>query len=231
MQTLIEQCQKPPREENTAKLSLLQKLKKPNVYKPLGFLTAFFTFQQLGGIFVIVVYIGELATSVGVTVKISTFVVITGVCRFLGVIVSAFGCDMFGRRKLAITSGLGICMSTFAVAVSLIYPTEKSHWYASFFLLIYVLISTIGFLTLPFAMIAELYPPEIRGFAAGLNVCYTYSLAFIFIKSYPFIAAALGAKYILIFISVSSLIGVAVLNRFMPETKGKSLKDLEEIYK
>lgn len=231
MQTLIEQCKKPSRDDNVPKLSFWQKLRRPNVYKPLAFLIGFFTFQQLCGIFVIVVYIGKLATSVGVTVNIFVFTVITGCCRFMGVVVSAFGCDTFGRRKLGIVSGLGIAMSTMAVAVCLWYPTAKSHWYAAFFLLLYVFLSTIGFLTLPFALVAELYPPEVRGFAAGINVCYAYTLAFVIIKSYPFVSAAVGPEFVLTFISCTALVGVAFIHRYMPETKGKSMKELEEIYK
>lgn len=231
MQTLIDQCRKPPRDENVVQLTFWQKLQRPNVYKPLFFLLGFFTFQQLCGIFVIVVYIGELATSVGVTVNIFIFTVVTGACRFVGVLFSAFGCDKFGRRKLALTSGLGIAMSTMAIAVCIWYPTPKSHWYAAFFILSYVLLSTVGFLALPFALMAELYPPDVRGFAAGINVCYVYTLAFILIKSYPFISAALGPAFILTFISGASLAGVAYLYRFLPETKGKTMKELEELYK
>lgn len=231
MQSLIDECKKPPHILDAVKMSMWQKLKRPTVYKPLAFLVGFFTFQQLCGIFVIVVYIGSLAASVGVGVNLFVFTVITGLCRFLGVAFSVFGSDMFGRRKLGITSGLGISMSTLAVAVCLWYPNDKSPWYASFFLLVYVFLSTIGFLTLPFAMIAELYPPDVRGLAAGLNVCYTYTLAFIVIKSYPFISAAVGAKFILTFISGCSLIGVAFIYRFMPETKGKTLKEIESLYK
>lgn len=228
MQTLIDQCKKPERKENQ---SLWDKLRRPNVYKPLAFLMGFFTFQQLCGIFVIVVYIGEISKSVGVEVNIYVFTVVTGGCRFLAVAVSAFGCDKFGRRYLGIFSGLGSAMSTLAVAVCLYYPTAKSHWYAAAFLLIYVFVSTLGFLTLPFAMMAELYPPDVRGFAAGLNVCYTYTLAFIVIKSYPFVLAAVGPQAIFTFICCTSLVGVAFLYRFMPETKGKSMKELEEMYK
>lgn len=231
MQTLIEQCKKPVREEHDVKMSFWQKLKRPTVYKPLTFLLGFFTFQQLCGVFVIVVYIGQLATSVGVTVNIFIFTVITGCCRFIGVLVSAFGCDKLGRRKLGIVSGLGVSMSTLAVAVCLWYPTEKSHWYAAFFILVYVFVSTIGYLTLPFALVAELYPPDVRGFAAGINVCYAYTLAFVVIKSYPFVSAAVGPDFILTFISITSLVGVGFIYRFLPETKGKTMKELEEIYK
>lgn len=231
METLIDQCKKPTRDENSSRVTLWQKLQRPNVYKPLGFLIGFFTFQQLCGIFVIVVYIGQLAASVGVTVNIFVFMVVTGVCRFVGVVVAAFGCDKFGRRKLGIVSGLGISLSTMAVAICLWYPTARSHWYASFFILFYVFISTIGYLTLPFALVAELYPPDIRGFAAGINVFYAYALAFILIKSYPFIVAALGVKFVLTFFACTSLVGVAFLHRFLPETKGLTMKELEEMYK
>lgn len=231
MQTLLEQCQKPVREAHVASPSLWQKLHRPNVYKPMGFLIGFFTIQQLCGIFLIIVYIGQFAISVGVTVNIFIFTVVTGTCRFLGVLVSAFGCDKVGRRRLAIFSGLGISVTTFAIAICIWYPTSRSHWYATVLILLYVFLSTLGYLTLPFALVAELFPPDIRGFAAGVNVCYVYTLGFIIIKSYPFVSAAVDAEYIFTFISCASLVGVAFLYRFLPETKGKTMKELEELYK
>lgn len=231
VQAMIEQCRKPPREHGVSKGSLWAKLKRPNIYKPLVFLTGFFTLQQFTGVFVIIVYIGKLADSVGITVDVFVFTVVTGAVRFVAVIVSAFGCDKFGRRKLGIASGLGIAMSCLAVAASLWYPFGgKSQWYAAFFLLLYVFISTMGFLTLPFAMMSEIYPPDIRGFATGINVCFAYTLAFVVIKSFPFVMEAVGPANILTFISVLSLIGVGYLYKFMPETKGKTMKELEEMY-
>lgn len=230
MQTLLEQCQKPVREAHVASPSLWQKLHRPNVYKPMGFLIGFFTIQQLCGIFVIIVYIDQLATSVGVTLNVYIFTVITGLTRIIGVIISGFGSDQIGRRRLAFTSGIGISLSTFAIVLIILFPFTGSHWLGMLLILLYVFLGTLGYQTLPFALMAELFPADIRGFATGFNIFYVNLIAFVMIKSYPYVEEAVGVEYIFAFISCVSMIGVAFLDRFMPETKGITMKELEELY-
>lgn len=227
---IVQECQKQPT-EGIQDQSLWQKLQCPNVYKPLSFLIGFFTIQQLCGVFLIIVYIGQFAKSVGVTEDIYTFIVLTGCTRFVGVIISGFSSDEIGRRCLGFTSGIGITISTLAIQMCLLFPFVGSHWCAMIMIIFYVFFGTIGYHTLPFSMMAELFPPDIRGFATGINVFYVNLISFALIKSYPFVLAAVGMEYIFPFISVASLIGVIYIYRFLPETKGKTMKELEELYK
>lgn len=196
----------------------------------MSFLIGFFTIQQLCGIFVIIVYIGQISSSVGVSVDVYLFTVITGSTRLIGVIIAGFVSDRIGRRSLGMISGLGISISTSGIVLCILFPFNGSLWFITCLMILHVFLSTIGYHTLPFSMMGELFPADIRGFATGFNIFYVNSIAFILIKLYPYLSAVVDVVWIFGFIGGVSLLGVVYLYTFLPETKGKTIKELEGLY-
>lgn len=231
LEQLLDHCRKPQKLENQKSESLWTKLKRPEVYKPLGIVLAYFTFQQLSGVFAIVVYIGQFSKAAGVSIDRFLFIVIGGVVRVTGTAVGAFLADSLGRRKPSIISGLGITVTMFGTALCMAYPSDKTSWIAAALILSYVLVNSVGFLVVPFALVAELYPQYIRGFAAGISVCYVYAISFVAIKFYPLFNSAVGPETVCLFIGSVSLLGTLFIYWFLPETKGRTFKEIEEFFK
>lgn len=80
-------------------------------------------------------------------------------------------------------------------------------------------------------MIAELYPQKTRGFAAGLTICAGYFMSFINIKAYPELVRTFGNEVIFIFYGIVSLLGLFFVYFILPETKGKSLQEIENYFR
>lgn len=117
-----------------------------------------------------------------------------------------------------------------------VYATYGDHLpFGSFmttaFLLIYIITSTFGFLTIPFTMLPELFPQRVRGLTAGITVCIAYFLSFIVIKSYPSMLNWMGNGMIFLFYGIVSLLGTLFVHLVLPETKGKSLQEIENLFK
>lgn len=104
-------------------------------------------------------------------------------------------------------------------------------WISTFFLLAYIVTSTFGFLTIPFTMLPELFPQRVRGVTAGLTVCLAYFLSFIAIKVYPSMLLIMGNEFIFLFYGLVSLLGTVFVYYILPETKGKSLQEIENLFK
>jgi facilitated trehalose transporter len=106
-----------------------------------------------------------------------------------------------------------------------------TEWITTFLLLIYIVTSTFGFLTIPFTMLPELFPQRVRGVTAGITVCMAYLMSFMAIKSYPSMLDLMGKSMIFLIYGVVSLAGTLFVYLVLPETKGKTLQEIENLFK
>lgn len=173
-----------------AKKSKWMELKQPELYKPLSIMIAFFAFQQFSGIFVIFVYAAQFSRDAGVSIDPLLSAVYIGLTRVVTTLLMAYISDKFGRKPPAFFSGFGMCLSMMGLAACAAYPLKDTtyDWVPAFLLLAFIFSCTLGFLTLPFAMIAEMFPQVICETKAWLfsglvgqiiGVC-----SFIYIKIY-----------------------------------------------
>lgn len=229
LQQLTEQIR--GNEETPVKpLSRWEMLKQPIFYRPLTIMMCFFTFQQLSGVFVLVVYSVKFSVAAGITVDPFLFTVILGVSRVMGTIVIGALLDVLGRRLPTIIGGLGMGVSLFGIVICMWNPCTMTKWIAAFLIFFYVFASTISFLVIPFAMIAEIYPQRMRGFASGITVSYAYVLCFLSIKLYPTLVNIIGSDYICLMYGSIAFLGVIFVYNFLPETSKKTLKEIEELF-
>lgn len=215
------------------KNSKWRELKKPELYKPLSIMIAFFAFQQFSGIFVVFVYAAQFSLEAGVAIDPLLMAVFIGLTRVVTTLLMGFISDKFGRRPPAMFSGVGMFLSMMGLAACAAYSLKETsyNWVPAFLLIAFIFSCTLGFLTLPFAMIAELYPQKTRGFAAGLTICAGYFMSFINIKTYPNLVKSLGNEIIFMFYGAVSLLGIFFVYFILPETKGKSLQEIENHFR
>jgi len=166
-------------------------------------------------------------------------------------IIAAIASRRFGRRPLSILSGLGMCITTLIVAIYLLIEpveytggfiklenstdtvtsTESPHWTCVVCILLYVCFSSLGVLVIPWTLIGELLPITVRGIGSGIVVAVAYILMFGVVKSFPFALNVIGTEGIFFFFSFMSLAGVVFVYKFLPETLGKSLQEIENYFK
>lgn len=228
-------------------------LKRPEIYKPLAIINSFFAFQQFSGTFVIVVYATKFAEEAGAGIDKFLCTVLIGLARVIATVILAyFILDKYGRRPPTIFSGIGkhliglhflirpnSCHAsgmTISMLILSVYAMYGEHlplasWITTAFLLIYIVTSTFGFLTIPFTMLPEMFPMRVRGLTAGITVCLAYFMSFIVIKLYPSMLNWMGNGMIFLFYAAVSLLGTVVVHFILPETKGKSLQEIENLFK
>ena len=125
---------------------------------------------------------------------------------------------------------------TISMLILSVYSTFGQHlpfagWMTTAFLLIYIITSTFGFLTIPFTMLPEMFPQRVRGLTAGITVCLAYLLSFTAIKLYPSMLSWMGNGMVFLFYGIVSLFGTFFVHFILPETKGKSLQEIENLFK
>ncbi|TMW44580.1 hypothetical protein DOY81_010338 [Sarcophaga bullata] len=214
--------------EGEKKPSFLKCLKLPEVYKPILILMGLFTFQQLTGIFVVIVYAVQISKEAGVTIDAFLCAIMIGLARVLTTCPMGYILEKWGRRRSGLISAMGmtVCMTVLALHEQ---PWLKTIPYLPVITIVsFIVISTIGLYTLPFFMISEVFPQSVRGPASGLVVAFGSVAAFVCTKTYPTLKEAVGKEYCFVTYAAFSFLAVLFVYFFLPETRGRTLLQIEE---
>ncbi|KAF4523968.1 hypothetical protein B566_EDAN013551 [Ephemera danica] len=209
-------------------------LRRPEFWKPLLIMNLFFAFQQFSGIYVVIFYAVDMASyfegeAEGRSPLIDKYLaaVLIGVARLSVTAVVSMIMRHVGRRPLALLSGIGmtLCMLVLSVYVILFYDIPSIV--PMIFLIGFILTSTIGFMTLPWAMLGEVFPAELRGVGGGVTTCMAYLLSFAAIKAYPAMndMESIFNPFVIYFLF--SLAGTVFVGVWLPETGGRTLQEIE----
>ncbi|XP_017798552.1 PREDICTED: facilitated trehalose transporter Tret1 isoform X1 [Habropoda laboriosa] len=207
------------------KQSLFTALHMPSVWKPFLILLGFFTFQQMSGIYIILLYTVSVLKKIGIDLNEYTASVGIGVIRLFASIAGAGLANSFGRKVLAFVSGLGMAIS--AVGVALAYRFKLPSVVSLACIGGHVGSSMIGYLTLPWVMTSELYPLAFRGPLGGVTTSMVQILTFATIKLYPDVDALIGIESTMWIFAGAATLGAVFALTILPETRGRSLDQIE----
>ncbi|ALC48648.1 CG4607 [Drosophila busckii] len=216
--------------DTAASESLGQAIQRPEVYKPLLMMIGFFGFQQACGVVVIIVYAVQIAKQAGVSIDPVLVAVMLGVARIITTFFMSHIFERFGRRPAGIfsASGMGLCMLLLAAGGWFPDSVGTWSWLPVACIILHIVFSTTGMLTLPFIMISEVFPQSVRGSASGIAVFFGMILAFIMLKIYPNMEALLGTANLFAFYALVSFLAAVFIYGFVPETRGRTLLQIEE---
>ncbi|XP_043262423.1 facilitated trehalose transporter Tret1-2 homolog [Colletes gigas] len=229
---LLQELRRRPQKK---KQNLLKHLLKRNALVPFTIMLSYFFFQQFSGIFVVVYYAVDIIRSAGITIDPYLGAVLIGFTRLVGSVLVACMSRKFGRRIPSIVSGLGMTIFMAILSVYLVmddkgYVIKDGGMIPVICVLMYIFTSTLGFLVVPFAMVGEVYPPKVKEVLTGLTTCVGYIFSSITVKTYPDMEATMGRHGVFIFFTALSLLGTLFVAFFLPETKGKTLIEIEEMF-
>ncbi|WP_045731963.1 sugar porter family MFS transporter [Pseudarthrobacter chlorophenolicus] len=187
------------------------------------------TVQQATGINTVNYYAPTILEKSGLGVSASLVATIgVGVTSVLMTILGIWLLGFVGRRKMLIIGFSGVVGSQALLAIVFLLPQSDLASYtilAAMMLFVAFVQCFIG--TCVWLLLSEMFPLAIRGFAMGIAVfaLWTVNAAISFL--FPIVVNALGSTGtfgLFVLVNVASLAFVA---KFVPETKGHSLEDLE----
>ena len=185
--------------------------------------------QQWCGINVIFNYAEEVFSAAGYQVSDILFnIVVTGAVNVLFTIVALRSVDRFGRRVLML---LGTCGLTIIYSVLGFLYHIHSHGIH----MLLLVVTAIGCYAMSIApvtwvVISEIFPSRIRGTAVSIAVTALWTACFLLTYTFPLLNRALGAAGTFWIFAGICAIGFVYLAFRLPETKGKSLEAIEQIW-
>lgn len=199
--------------------------------KPVLLATAVLVLTQLLGINAIMQTSVIVLKNCGVQ---STFMAIFGTIllsgvNFLMTIGTIIFVDRLGRKKLIKigTFGYFICMLLLAVAVTLMPKAELTGWVSLILMVVGIGFLAFGPTGVVYVVIAEVLPTAVRSLGIVIGGFCSVVVGTIFVSKFLVIGAWLGYGSLFLMIAVFSLIYFIFTVKFLPETKGKSLEEIE----
>ena len=194
----------------------------------LAFLISFF--NQLSGINFILYYAPEILEMAGFGTKASLFnSVLIGVIMIIFTFLGLLFIDRLGRRQLLILGSLGYILSLTGVSMSF-YFQSSPEWIA-FYIFSFIASHAVGQGAVIWVFISEIFPNRIRAkgqsFGAGVH--------WVFAAIITLLAPAVITIYetnpwpIFSFFAVMMVLQLVFSIFIMPETKGKSLEEINLI--
>jgi SP family facilitated glucose transporter-like MFS transporter 8 len=149
-------------------------------------------------------------------------------------ILSCIFADLAGRRILLLISGLLMATSIIVLGVyfylSTVVHVSNIGWLSLLSLLIFVAFFSIGWGPLPWLVMSEMLPARAKGLAGGLATSVNWLFAFIATKEFEDLQMALNNYGAFWAFGCICFLGVIFVFFFLPETKGKSLEEIESHY-
>lgn len=188
-------------------------------------------FQQLSGVNAIIFYAGEIFSSAtGSDASWPTIVV--GAMQVIAVFVSTVIVDKLGRRLLLLISSVSMCITTLVMGVyyycKAFGPSVESvSWLPLVCICGFIILFSIGFGPIPWMMMGEIFSPQIKGVAGSSACLFNWLMAFIVTKFYSDVNNVLGAYGTFWIFSAVCALGVVFVFFLVPETKGKTLEEIQ----
>jgi SP family arabinose:H+ symporter-like MFS transporter len=210
--------------------SSFRALFKPKFRKVIFLGLLLSVFVQITGINTVVDYAPKILMTAGLEIRNALLQTsLLGLVNFVFTFFAIFLIDKLGRKTFYIIGSSGMALTLLLIAASFhfemspIFTTVCIMGFIAFFA------SCIGpaFWTL----VAEMFPNQIRGQAVALASFTQWVFNFLVILFFPYVLDAVGGSATFLFLAVMSLIQLGIAILLIKETKGKSLEEIELLWK
>ncbi len=200
---------------------------KPGIRKALLIGVVLCIFSQVTGINAIMYYAPEIFKSTGDASGSALMqTVLVGIINLLFTLVAIKYVDKWGRRTLLLlgAGGMAICL---AVVGSAFYFGFAHGYLILIAILAYISFFAISLGPLAFVVISEIFSNRNRGMAMSVCVFFLWVSVYIVSQTFPMLLASIGSAFTFWIYMVMSIFAFVFVQKFIPETKGKSLEEIE----
>lgn len=193
----------------------------------LGLVLAFF--QQWCGINIVFNYAEEVFTSAGFGINASLLnIVATGVVNLVFTLIALRTVDRWGRRKLMLTGASGLALTYLILGFGYFRGLDGT-------VVLVVILVAIGIYALTLApvtwvILSEIFPNRIRGGAMALASATLWIASTLLVLLFPMIKSWIFIYGAFWLYAAICLCGFFYIVRKLPETKGKSLEEIENLF-
>ncbi|HSV11363.1 MAG TPA: MFS transporter, partial [Hanamia sp.] len=211
-------------EKHKEKLSAFFK-RKYNFPIFLAVMIAFF--NQMSGINAIIYFAPRVFELAGIS-KQGAFLqsVGVGLVNLVFTMLGLYLIDRLGRKILMLIGSIGYIISLVSVAAAF-YLNHVGGMMVPLLLFLFIASHAIGQGAVIWVLISEVFPNSVRAYGQSLGASTHWIMAAIITTLFPILAVKIGPAPIFAFFAFMMVLQLLWVIFIMPETKGKSLEELE----
>ena len=182
--------------------------------------------QQWCGINVIFNYAEEVFAAAGYGITSTLFnIVLTGSVSLIFTVVSMFLVDRWGRKGLMLTGAGGLALIYVVMAIG--YYLQIKGFFMLFCVVTAISIYCLTLAPITWVILSEIFPNKIRGHAMSAATFALWLACTILTLSFPFLNKSFGASGTFGLYAIICVFGFFYILKKLPETKNKSLEQIE----
>ncbi|HEU4976196.1 MAG TPA: sugar porter family MFS transporter [Baekduia sp.] len=187
-------------------------------------------FQQLIGVNTIIYYAPTILQYTGLDAGGAVLrTVSVGVTNVVFTVIAILLLDKFGRRAF-LQTGTAVCIASLAVLGAFFaWPglRDAAPWLALAMLITYIAGFAVGLGPVFWLMISEIFPLRMRGPAMAASTVANWGANFVISSFFLSLVAAVSRAGTFWIYAALGVVAMVVFHRIVPETKGRSLEDIE----
>jgi SP family xylose:H+ symportor-like MFS transporter len=185
-------------------------------------------FQQFVGINVALYYAPRIFESMGAAKDASLLqTIVMGLVNVIFTVLAIATVDKWGRKPLLISGSIGMAVGMFAIATLAFFNVIGIST------LVFIIIYTASFMMswgpICWVLIAEIFPNKIRGQAVAIAVAAQWAANYLISSTYPPMMEYSSALTYG-FYGIMAVLSALFVWKMVPETKGKSLEEMEKVW-
>lgn len=213
-----------------------------------GFLVIFVgimlsVFQQFVGINVVLYYAGNIFRNMGASTDSSLLqTIIVGAVNLAFTVVAIMTVDKYGRKPLMIIGSLGMAISMILLGFTFFLGqaggalTTGQGYAALAFMLLYTAAFAMSWGPVCWVLLAEIFPNSIRAalsiaVAAQWIANWVVSLTFPMMNDNVWLTEKFNHGFSYWIYGIMGILSALFMWKFVPETKGKTLEEMEKLWK
>jgi SP family xylose:H+ symportor-like MFS transporter len=193
-------------------------------------------FQQFVGINVVLYYAPEIFKTISSgTDSALLMTIIVGVVNFLFTIIAVRTVDKYGRKPLMVIGAAGMAIAM--ISLGFVFFTGATGYLALFCMMLYVASFAMSWGPVAWVLLAEIFPNKIRGRALAVAVAaqwisnYLVSLTFPMMNDNSYLTGLFNHGFAYWVYGIMSVLAMLFIMKYVPETKGKTLEEMEGLWK
>ncbi len=193
-------------------------------------------FQQFVGINVVLYYAPEIFKKIDPNTDGALLLtIIVGIVNFLFTIIAIRTVDKYGRKPLMIIGALGMAIAMFSLGF--VFFGGVTSYLALVCMIVYVASFALSWGPVTWVLLSEIFPNKIRGRAMAIAVAaqwisnYLVSLTFPMMDDNTYLTEQFNHGFAYWIYGAMSLLAMYFVWKFVPETKGKALEEMETLWK
>ncbi len=183
--------------------------------------------QQITGINAVIMFSPDIFQAAGSMRGDSMMqAMIVGLVNFLMTIVALWLVDKKGRKTLLLWGAVGMIVSLAYLTYEFAQPVQNGLG-IMIALLVYISFFAASYAPVMWVIISEIYPNRIKGVAMSFSTAISWLCTFLTVYFAPIIQGGLGLHYLFGIFGLFSIFAYIFVKIWIPETKGKSLEQIE----